>query len=123
MAQRLRTVGLLLGLALASACATGGPFEDEGPAEVELIVTNEYRTAVSAYVQWRRAGPAPLGEVSGGESIMVRTPVRGQELRVLFVPLGRTTGDPREPEYASAERGDRFEWVLRSDRSIFYLRY
>jgi hypothetical protein len=123
MAQRLRTVGLLLGLALASACATGRPFEDEGPAEVELIVTNEYRTAVSAYVQWRRAGPAPLGEVSGGESIMVRTPVRGQELRVFFVPLGRTTGDPREPEYASAERGDRFEWVLRSDRSIFYLRY
>lgn len=123
MAQRLRTVGLLLGLALASACATGRPFEDEGPAEVELIVTNEYRTAVSAYVQWRRAGPARLGEVSGGESIMVRTPVRGQELRVFFVPLGRATGDPREPEYASAERGDRFEWVLRSDRSIFYLRY
>jgi hypothetical protein len=54
---------------------------------------------------------------------MVRTPVRGQELRVFFVPLGRATGDPREPEYASAERGDRFEWVLRSDRSIFYLRY
>jgi hypothetical protein len=123
MAQRLRAVGLLVGLALASACATGDPFEDEGPAEVELIVTNEYRTAVSAYVQWRRAGPARLGEVSGGESIMVRTPVRGQELRVFFVPLGRTTGDPREPEYASAERGDRFEWVLRSDRSIFYLRY
>ena len=123
MAQRLRTVGLLLSLALATACATGRPFEDEGPAEVELIVTNEYRTAVSAYVQWRRAGPARLGEVSGGESIMVRTPVRGQELRVFFVPLGRATGDPREPEYASAERGDRFEWVLRSDRSIFYLRY
>lgn len=123
MAQRLRTVCLLVGLALASACATGNPYEDEGPAEVELMVTNEYRTAMSAYVQWRRAGPARLGEIPGGESIMVRTPVRGQELRVFFVPLGRTTGEPSEPEYAPAQRGDRFEWVLRSDRSVFYLRY
>lgn len=123
MAQRLRTVGLLLGLALASACATSDPYEDEGPAEVELLLTNEYRTTMSAYVQWRRAGPARLGEVAGGESIMVRTPVRGQELRVFFVPLGRTASEPRELEYASAESGDRLEWILRSDRSVFYLRY
>jgi hypothetical protein len=123
VAQRLTAVLFVLGLALASACATGNPYEDEGPAEVELLLTNEYRTAMSAYVQWRRAGPTRLGEVSGGESIMVRTPVRGQELRVFFVPLGRTTGEPSEAEYASAQRGDRFEWVLRSDRSVFYLRY
>lgn len=117
------TVCLLLGLALAAACATGDPYADEGPAEVELMVTNEYRTTMSAYVQWRRAGPTRLGEIAGGASIMVRTPVRGQELRVFFVSLGRTAGEPREPDYAPAESGDRIEWILRSDRSIFYLRY
>lgn len=119
----LRGAYLLLGLALASACATTSPYEEEGPGEVELMLTNQYRTVMSAYVQWLRAGPARLAEVPGGESIIVRTPVRGQELRVLFVSVGQSTGDPRDPGYAAAERGDRFEWVLRADRSTFYLRY
>jgi hypothetical protein len=114
---------LVLGLALASACAAGNPYDDEGPAEVEVTVTNERQSVVSAYVQWEGASPTRLGEVGGGSSIVTRIPMRGQQMRVFFVGPGQGPGDPAEPEYASARAGDRFQWILRSDRSILYLRY
>jgi hypothetical protein len=119
----VRTALLCMGVALASACAAGNPYDDEGPAEVELMVTNEQQSAVTAYVQWEGASPTRLVEVSGGATTLSRVPVRGQELRVFFVGIGRAPGDPRAPPYASARAGDRFEWILSADGSILYLRY
>lgn len=112
--------------ACASGCASsqGNPFEegDDGPGEVGLVVVNELTSTVTAYIQWRLGNPTRLAEIAGESSMMTSIPVRGQELRVFFVNSGRSPGDPQEPDYALADAGDRFRWVLRTDGSVFYLR-
>jgi hypothetical protein len=115
-------VGRCLESVLAFGCASG-PDPYEGiPSEIELIISNERQSTATAYVQWYLAGPIRLGEVSGRSASTFQVPVRGQELRVFFVGSGRTPGDPREPDFASVAAGDRLEWTLRPDLSVFYLR-
>ena len=124
MTQRPATGPLWMLLALAGACASGqgSPYDDGVPREVELHVFNDRMSTVTAYVQWRQGSPTRLAEIEGGSSYTTRIPLRGQELRVFFVNPGRSPGDPRIPEYASARAGDGFEWRLLSNGSIFYMR-
>jgi len=123
MAQRLATALCFLCVAITSACASqGNPYEEEGAREVELVVSNERQSVVTAYYQWRQGRPSRLGEIEGASSMTFTVPVRGQELRVFFVSSGQSPGDPARPEYAPARGGDRFAWTLRPDGSIFYLR-
>jgi hypothetical protein len=92
------------------------------PNEVTLLLTNEYRNSMTAYAQWENGSPFRVGEVGAGASTYARVPVRGQAMRVFFVPLGRVTGDPPNPGFVAARAGDSFQWTLRADRSVFHLR-
>ena len=108
---------------MSAACASGqGTPYDDLPREVELHVFNDRTSTVTAYLQWNRASPTRLAEIEGGSSYTTRLPVRGQELRVFFVRLGRGPGDRGGGVYAPVRAGDRFEWRLLSNGSVFYMR-
>jgi hypothetical protein len=92
------------------------------PNEVSVLLTNEYRNTMSAYAQWENTSPTRIAEVGAGSSVYVRLPVRGQAMRIFFVPLGRVTGDPPDPGFIAARAGDSFQWTLRADLSVFHLR-
>ncbi len=123
MAKRLTRLFGCLCTAFVAACASSGePFEEEGARDVQLLVENQRSSTVTAFYQWRHSSPVRLSEIEGGSSHFTQIPVRGQELRVFFRNPGLSPGDPRGPEYAPARGGDAFEWVLRADGTIYYLR-
>ena len=125
MTRRHQIALSLLVAVIGSACASGQG-DDTGepgpPTDVGLVVTNEMAVTVTAYVQWRLGNRRRLGEIPGGASMPYTVPSRGQDLRVIFVSPGQAPGDPVFPDYAPTNAGDRLRWVLRPDRSVYYLR-
>jgi hypothetical protein len=110
---------------IGSACASGQGDEagEPGPpTDVGLVVVNELPVTMTAYVQWRIGTRRRLGEIPGGASMPFSVESRGQDLRVIFVNPGQSPGDPPFPDYAPTNAGDRLRWVLRPDRSVYYLR-
>jgi len=125
MTRRLKIALSVLVAVIGSACASGqgGEAGEPGPpTDVGLVVVNEMPVTMSAYVQWRLGNRRRLGEIPGGAAMPYTVPSRGQDLRVIFVSPGQSPGDPPFPDYPPTSAGDRLRGVLRSDRSVYYLR-
>jgi hypothetical protein len=120
MTNRLVCPVLLAATVVGAACASAPDpgFGEDMPNEVDLVIVNDYRITVTAHVQWLQGTPSALGEIAAGESMLRRVPIRGQEVRVLFVPIGMAAGDPAEPQSLPVRRGDQMEWRLGSDRFV-----
>jgi hypothetical protein len=112
---------------LTWGCATIGSTDTVSEAAtpqrgVELIVRNERQATVSVSVQWEDARPTLLDELGGGASATFNVPMRGSALRVIFGSIGSGPGSREDPPYVDVRAGDRLEWTLRGDRSVFYQR-
>lgn len=120
MAKRVAKALCLLATAFTVACASAPDprFGEDPPNDVLLVLVNDYRSAATAHLQWLRGGTQPLGVVPAGESLTVRVPIRGAELRVFYTSPGRSAGDPEEPGYLAIRAGDRMEWRLQADRYV-----
>jgi len=109
-----RSLSVLVALPFIAACASGGggsPFEG-GPPEgsVELIVRNQLLVPLTAYVEWRGSTRSRLGEVPGGTTRSFSEPIRGADVRVVGVPVGRGPSGQAAADFALARPGDRIEW-------------
>jgi hypothetical protein len=109
----------LLAAGCASSAQQAGPFTPESERSLELIVRNETLNVVEAYVEWSGGGRRRLGDIPAGRSLTSRVPVQGQVMRVSFAAVGRR---PVGSQSAAVEPGERMEWVLRSDGTVFYRR-
>jgi hypothetical protein len=124
---------IILGTALASGCAAGGqanvPSGDVSSEEgVAMVAQNETASVTTVYVQWQGGRRTRLGELRGGATRTFDAPMRGSEVRVAFESAGRDAGldfggpAQQDAAYVAVTVGDRLEWTLRSDGSVFYRR-
>jgi len=128
-----KTAIIILGIVLASGCAAGGQANtssDEVSSEesVAMLVQNETASVATVFVQWQGGRRSRLGELRGGATRTFNTPMRGTELRVAFERVGRNAGldlgGPAQGDaaYVAVSVGDRLEWTLRGDGSVYYRR-
>lgn len=115
---------IILVALLLAGCASGqanSPFQPGGPnSTLQLVVGNETLETVTAYVDWDSGGRTRLGEIAAGQRRTFTLPLNGQRVRVDFAQIGRTPQALTDFELAQA--GDAFEWVLRTNGTVFYRR-
>lgn len=124
----MQKAAIIIGIAFASGCAAGGqaniPSGDVSPEEgVAMVAQNETGSVTTVFIQWRGGRRTRLGELAGGATRTFNTPMRGSEARLVFESVGGG-GAPGQPEtaYVAVTLGDRLEYTLRSNGSVFYRR-
>ena len=124
MAQKALVVAVLVLTSACAASSSGNAGPEAAPSQpgVELIVENQRQATVTASVQWENGRPTLLDELGGGATATFNVPVRGSALRVVFGSMGSGPGNRDDPEYVPVRAGDRLQWTLRGDRSVFYQR-
>ena len=133
---------VLLGLVLASGCASaggGGTAEDFGAGSVEVNVWNRSDRTLTVFARWQNAPRVRLGQLSGGRRGVFTTGVRGPRLAISwdvvsgspppatagvgadFPQVADQPGDPACP--VDVQDGDRVEWQIDVNaRSCSYTR-
>lgn len=120
-------VALVAALAVAG-CAGGsqgggsaGSGSGGGPS-VTLVVINQAQTTMSASVQWQGGRATRLGDLSGGATRTFEVPMRGDQVRVVFAGVGFSADEGQGGNYMTVAAGERLEWTLRGNGSVFYRR-
>ncbi|MEX2048749.1 MAG: hypothetical protein WEB90_04155 [Gemmatimonadota bacterium] len=112
--------------ALAACASTGegeGDEEFDLPAgRLELVVTNQRPSVVTAYIQWRGGNPTRLGEVDAADTRTFSAGMRGGEMRVVFAGATGSAPGNSSDSYVPVQAWDALEWIVLSDGSVFFQR-
>jgi len=133
---------VLLGLVLASGCASGGgggSSQDLSAGSVEVNIWNRSDRTITVFARWQNAPRQRLGQLSGGRRAVFTTALRGPRLAISwdivsgspppatagagadFPQVADQPGDPLCP--VDVQDGDRVEWTIGVNaRGCSYLR-
>jgi len=122
---------VLLGLVLASGCASaggGGSSEDLSAGSVEVNLWNRSDRTLTVYARWANAPRVRLGQLSGGRRAVFTTALRGPRLAISWdvvsgsPPPGTAAAGAAFPQVADqpgnpacpvdVQDGDRVEWTI-----------
>lgn len=122
---------VLLGLVLASGCASaggGGSTEDLSAGSVEVNVWNRSDRTITVFARWQNSPRVRLGQLSGGRRAAFTTALRGPRLAIswdvvsgspppgtapqgaAFPQVADQPGNPACP--VDVGDGDRIEWTI-----------
>jgi hypothetical protein len=128
---RLFAPFVLLGIVLASGCASaggGGSSEDLSNGAVEVNIWNRSDRTITVFARWQSQPRVRLGQLSGGRRGVYTTGLRGPRMAISWdvvsgSPPPATAGvgaafpqvadSPGDPQCAvDVQDGDRIEWQI-----------